>query len=78
MGKASHTQRRKTSRRRGSGSAGPLASPPWGGAAKPQRGGQLNLTYSKSTGWRLMPITGGAIQLAKRPGSTTRPISDAT
>ncbi len=34
--------------------------------------------YSKSAGCRLMPIAGGAIQLAKRPGSTTRPINEAT
>ena len=39
---------------------------------------QLNRTYSKFTGWRLMPMTGGAIQLANLPGSTTRPIRLAT
>src|ERR1022692_448081 len=39
---------------------------------------QLKRTYSKSSGWLSMPRAGGAIQLANLPGSTTRPISDAT
>src|SRR5262245_31109610 len=34
---------------------------------------QLNRTYSKSSGWLLTPVRGGAIQLANLPGSTTRP-----
>src|SRR5262245_7149299 len=37
-----------------------------------------NLTYSKSSGWLLIPRSGGEIQLANFPGSTTRPISDCT
>jgi hypothetical protein len=51
------------------------------GVTRRRRGagvGQANLTYSNSTGWRLMPMTGGAIQLANLPGSTTRPIRLAT
>src|SRR5204862_294982 len=40
---------------------------------------QLNLTYSKLAGWRLMPCCGGAIQLAYLPGSVTAgPISEVT
>ena len=40
---------------------------------------QLNLTYSKSAGWPLMPRCGGAIQLANLPGSMTAgPISEVT
>ena len=36
------------------------------------------VTYSKSTGWPLMPRAGGAIQPANRPGSTTGFIRLAT
>ncbi len=39
---------------------------------------QLNRTYSKSAACLLMPIGGGAIQLAYLPASTTRPINEAT
>src|SRR5437868_4436938 len=35
-------------------------------------------TYSKSTGCRSMPVAGGAIHPANLPGSTTRPMSEAT
>jgi len=40
---------------------------------------KLNLTYSKSAGWPLMPRAGGAIQWANLPGSTTAgPMSEVT
>ncbi len=39
---------------------------------------QLKRTYSKSAACLLMPIGGGAIQLAYLPVSTTRPINEAT
>lgn len=32
---------------------------------------QSSRTYSKSMGWWLTPLEGGAIQLAKRPGPVT-------
>ena len=41
--------------------------------------GQLNLTYSKSAGWLLMPRAGGAIQWANLPAWVTAgPINEVT
>ena len=53
---------------------------PWNGVGESEAWGraQLNRMYSKSTGCRLIPIAGGAIQFANLPGSTTRPINEAT
>jgi len=39
---------------------------------------QLKRTYAKSSGWRLIPSGGGAIQFAYLPGSVTQRITDAT
>src|SRR5258706_13169801 len=39
---------------------------------------QPKRTYSNATGWLSMPVAGSAIQPANFPGSTTRPMRDAT
>jgi hypothetical protein len=45
-------------------------------SARPGFASQAIFTYSKSPGWPLMPMRGGAIQLAYWPGSTQGFISD--